>query len=479
MAARGGTAPDLERHRQEDLDGCGSNPFAPAQTTAPEPAADPPPNAYPDPPLQELPTDGSEGSSSVGSDCSPDGSARATCGSGSGSGRANANANANANATVGPPPLVPPPLLPPPQPAPAAKPTGYVDNSRHRYVPIRLRCGSAAFCRPTVLRSSDGLAALSELDGDLAYCMDVLPPAARGLVRRTRFYLNEGYRHGPAGRPRSVQHMVTHHGEGWLRAFRDDPGKVHGIEIYSVGWYRAMRLHWNGPGLVLHEMCHLIHQFALEGGLDDAATNELYSNAVGRKEAGGGGGGDRGGSGDGDGDGGRYDLVLRRDWAGRSTGGDMDRHYGTVNEREFFAEMSVAFLAGGYEDLDDGTAAPSMEACSPPLMSPDAIDRVRRAAGGGSSRLVVGTAHLLPWHRRLLSAFTGGRDDSSVPGQGLPHCNKFYPFTRKQLEMYDPDVYRQMALLWERIGQWDDPHEDALELVRAPTGRWWRQFKWC
>jgi hypothetical protein len=61
-----------------------------------------------------------------------------------------------------------------------------------------------------------------------------------------------------------------------------------------------MRLHWNGCGLLLHELSHLIHQFCL--GLDDPRVQRLYEQA--EKS-------------------GAYDQTLRRDWAGMEEDYDM------------------------------------------------------------------------------------------------------------------------------------------------------------
>lgn len=63
-----------------------------------------------------------------------------------------------------------------------------------------------------------------------------------------------------------------------------------------------MRLHWNGCGLLLHELCHLIHQFCF--GLEDEGIEGLYEQA--RTS-------------------GLYDQTLRRDWAGYIEEDDMGK----------------------------------------------------------------------------------------------------------------------------------------------------------
>tara|TARA_B110001450_G_scaffold231851_1_gene234024 strand:- start:185 stop:688 length:504 start_codon:yes stop_codon:yes gene_type:complete len=134
--------------------------------------------------------------------------------------------------------------------------------------------------------------------------------------------------------PTVLRHVTTHHGSTWLTEIaHDTPRKAKSIEIYSVVDYQLMRLHWNGSGLLIHELCHLIHQCCLEDGLDNKIVEALYERATLS---------------------GKYETVLRRDWAGRTkyinddTGkkiieepADVDLHYAMVNKKEFFAEMSV------------------------------------------------------------------------------------------------------------------------------------------
>lgn len=77
---------------------------------------------------------------------------------------------------------------------------------------------------------------------------------------------------------------------------RDRPDKVGGIEIYDVRDYQRMRLHWNGAGgLILHELCHLIHQHCLVDGLFNAKLWHAYDLAKQST---------------------LYENTLRRDWAG-------------------------------------------------------------------------------------------------------------------------------------------------------------------
>lgn len=180
-----------------------------------------------------------------------------------------------------------------------------------------------------------------------------------------------------------------------------------------------MRWHWNGCGLILHELCHLLHQYCL--GLDCPeiidAWNRCCANPL-------------------------YHQVLRRDWAGLSTG-DTDMAYGLINAKEWFAELSVAYLSRGYPDLDN-RAPLSMDESSPPILSNGVLARLQQ--------------------RQRQQKQTNGMDSTTTLMQQnmsqrrhpkrTPHCNKFYPFTNQQLQQWDPETYRLMGTLWGRIADW-------------------------
>ena len=178
------------------------------------------------------------------------------------------------------------------------------------------------------------------------------------------------------------------------------------IEIYNAADFCRMRQHWNGCGLLLHEYCHVIHQHVL--GLQNRRVIDLYEDA--RRS-------------------GLYDRTLRRDWAGKET--DHDMHYCMVDQKEFFAEISVTFWARGYKNLDRADTS-RLETSSPPIMEPIVRQRLRDYKG------------------RLL--------DLIPLGEG--HCNKFQPFTAGQLCEHDPALYRRMAAIWDSIAKWQDNHKD-------------------
>lgn len=153
-----------------------------------------------------------------------------------------------------------------------------IDNSVLVYIPMKLKCGVTVQCRPDVLARCPSV--LRDLNRDVEGCLQVLPPSVHPLVRRTQIWLNTTYYYGSRENPRNVNHSTAHHHEGWLFWARDKPEKAAGIEIYNCFDYQVMRLHWNGCGLLLHEFCHLIHQFALPDGLENATVIDAFEKAT-------------------------------------------------------------------------------------------------------------------------------------------------------------------------------------------------------
>lgn len=174
----------------------------------------------------------------------------------------------------------------------AAKTAIMIDNTQHVYIRVTLKQSQIkAHCRPAVLSACPQI--LQDLDDDLCECLRILPKSVHPMIRRTCIWINAQYAVGPIENPASLANATTHHHRAWLLWANDCPDKQHGIEIYNCFSYQRMRLHWNGCGLILHELCHLIHQFAL--GLHNPSVKEAYQKAK-RSE--------------------KYEQVLRRDWAG-------------------------------------------------------------------------------------------------------------------------------------------------------------------
>lgn len=197
-----------------------------------------------------------------------------------------------------------------------------------------------------------------------------------------------------------------------------------------------MRAHWNGCGLLLHELCHLIHQSVF--GLECHVIQRLYQTALTSQ---------------------LYDHVLRRDWMHRATGAT-DQAYATLDHKEFFAEMSVTYWATGYTELDEADCN-DIHACSPPIM--EHMESLDARLGDKESLWTVA------WRWWL--------DVCSVPSAtytSLKHCNKFYPFTRGQLKTYDVALERAMALLWQQVAQWKDKGD--FNCGRECSGCWQRPW---
>lgn len=356
-----------------------------------------------------------------------------------------------------------------------------INNRQLVYVPIRLACGIRVYCSPEVLSTDPGV--LRSLQADLTRIFRVLPRSVHCLIRRTNIWLNKSYMYGERADPQIMRHLTTHHEEGWLiHCAHDIPQKARGIEIYSCQDFQRMRLHWNGSGLLLHEYCHLIHQFCVEDGLDNDQVSALYRQAQAS---------------------GRYERVLRRDWAGMDV--DHDMAYAMVDRKEFFAEMSVTFLSNGYHTLDKADWN-NMGSCTPPLLHPTVTDRVMRQHEHGIYSKQHSTGKVVD--NTMVISHTGSRESSASSETGraaplssssspscwmplvqalfpnhdtlnkkirmvdhmfqevamsrncinVPHCNKFYPFTRGQLQHYDKDLFRGIQALWKEIAMWDDPN---------------------
>lgn len=351
------------------------------------------------------------------------------------------------------------PVVPPPSSSPLALKLQQqhqllIDNRQLSYIPIRLQCGTCVFCAPEVLSTCPMV--LQSLQADVTRALKVLPASVHALVRRTKIWVNASYSYGYASDPQVLRHLTTHHEAGWLvECANDRADKAGGIEVYSCWDLEAMRLHWNGSGLLLHELCHLIHQHCLEGGLDHKMVERLYQQAKAS---------------------GKYENVLRRDWAGMEE--DYDLAYAMVDKKEFFAEISVAFLCHGYTHLNKKDCN-NMEECCPPLLHPTVMERVLTMHGLVEHSLeddcnnhcsdVQSCGWSLPWGilrrrpqpkiRMVDPIFAEAATSRCCIN--VDHCNKFYPFTRGQLQHYDRDVFRGIRDVWKEISMWEDPKNSS------------------
>ena len=213
-------------------------------------------------------------------------------------------------------------------------------------------------------------------------------------------------------------------------------------------------MHWNGCGLILHELCHLIHNVVLPNGLDNVLVEEVYKQAL---------------------DSGKYKKIIRRDWAGRDI--DYDKAYALVNRMELFAEISVAYLSRNYSELDEKRM--EMKECSPPLCSPHVVETVQRKlmrdpfmrreelqrlcgdslkaskSRGMPLKILDTFAEII---MKLFCVLLPEKKEKR-----MPHCNKFYPFTRGQLKVHDPWLYSSFTEIWNIVTDWRDEWDEEWD----------------
>ena len=151
--------------------------------------------------------------------------------------------------------------------------------------------------------------------------------------------------------------------------------------------------------------------------------------------------------------------------------------FSSLATKEFFAEMSVAFLSRAYHSLNEKNKF-VMEDCSPPLIEPNTTDRVLSAAAIATKETEDGTVNdsdqrvcWFPYHDSQQQSFRQKNrlvdplfQEAAIHRNCLDvqHCNKFYPFTQGQLKYHDESVFVSMKGLWQEIALWDDPYDDRV-----------------
>lgn len=148
-----------------------------------------------------------------------------------------------------------------------------------------------------------------------------LPPHARDALRKnTPFWINKSQEYGPAACPTNGSGMCFHPESGWLEQNGMCKDKCECVEVYKVKEYKKDAKLWGPGGVLLHELCHAYHWKMLPGGYDNHDIKRCYELAM--KE-------------------GLYDRVKVH-----GSQGPYARAYACENAMEYFAELSVAFLAG-------------------------------------------------------------------------------------------------------------------------------------
>jgi len=149
-----------------------------------------------------------------------------------------------------------------------------------------------------------------------------LPDHARDCLRKsTPFYINKSMSYGPAACPTMGRGMCFHPGSGWLEQNGMCKDKKECIEVYKCEEYVTDSQLWGPGGVLLHELCHAYHWKMVEDGYGNDEIKKCYQLAMEE---------------------GLYNKVQFH----RSEGSDSARAYACENEMEYFAELSVAFLAG-------------------------------------------------------------------------------------------------------------------------------------
>ena len=137
----------------------------------------------------------------------------------------------------------------------------------------------------------------------------------------------------------------------------------------------------------------------------------------------------------------------------------MDQAYATINHKEFFAEMSVAFLCKGYKNLDHIRGP--IEKCSPMFMDQTVLERYKDKNETGNRLSSPYYNNTGPKSNNILEFLS-----SLLPSNAHPHCNKFYPFTRGQIESYDPKLAADLCTIWSMIESWTDLDDTSCKLFR-------------
>lgn len=147
--------------------------------------------------------------------------------------------------------------------------------------------------------------ALGELGAQLKEVVRVVPPAPLARLREVRIWVER------AARPDKAAEF--HPSEAWLRDNGYNPEKAGGVEIANarnfVAWSRSAQ-----PWAAFHELAHAYHFRVLGAG--DAAVLDAYRGAM---------------------TGHLYDSVAY-------VLGGRRRAYAAVNAKEYFAELSEAYL---------------------------------------------------------------------------------------------------------------------------------------
>lgn len=194
----------------------------------------------------------------------------------------------------------------------------------------------------------------------------------------------------------------AHNGQAWLRNMGCHVEKAGGIEIYSARDYLTDRSLWGVGGILMHELSHSYHNQHVVGGFENKTVLDMYASAMAKK---------------------LYHSVAVHGSQGRN--GPI-KAYACANAMEFFAEISTAYMWGAM--CMDCPPPPTVPAASHP-------DRHLRGTSAPTVTQALGEEPVEP-----------EPEPESEPE--VLEYNKWFPFNRRQLVVYDYDTYIAVDALW-------------------------------
>ena len=165
------------------------------------------------------------------------------------------------------------------------------------------------------------------LANDLAFAAKVLPPHASEYLRaHCKIWINRSISWGPVVCPIKGRGCCYHPDVEWLRENGLHVEKAKCIEINDGPGYKDDAHLWGPGGVMVHELSHAYHDRMLPDGYDNPDILACYRAAMKDK---------------------LYDCVKVH-----GTQGPTAKAYACTNDKEYFAELSTAFLGGVGEYTD-------------------------------------------------------------------------------------------------------------------------------
>jgi len=153
--------------------------------------------------------------------------------------------------------------------------------------------------------ADEGEAALKLLGERLADIARVLPEEKLPPLRKVRIWID---------REHELKRMQYHPSAGWLTDHGYNSAMEKAVHIPRTARFLKEVRSGHQPWAVMHELAHAYHDREL--GFEEPRIKQVYEAAVER---------------------GQYESILR-------ISGRQARHYALTNHKEFFAEMTEAYL---------------------------------------------------------------------------------------------------------------------------------------